>query len=111
MNACGLALFRFVLPNSSTFLKLDNLVHHPALRASRTVNVRIVRVNKGAFSTAKNVVLAGRRFKPLSAAFRIDRYHKDSDQQSHEINEQQCFRREFHYSTGSFFVDSSSYPH
>jgi hypothetical protein len=51
----------------------NRVVQSPALRAARSIDVWIIRVNEAAFGAAKNAVIAWRRAKALLTVSRIHR--------------------------------------
>src|SRR5690606_30791153 len=67
--------------------KLNRLVQLTALRTTRAVHVRIVRVNVSATLAAKNPVLAVRGMETAPAHFRMNAHAAEHHEQSNHISE------------------------
>src|SRR5438094_8929679 len=75
------------------FSKPEHFVDRPTLRTARTVNVRVVRVNKRAPFASENIVRAPGGFKPFAAKFVIYRHARQRPEQGEHVEEEQLVRR------------------
>ena len=78
--------------SSFVLLELNRLIHPSALRAARTIHIRVIGINVAATAAPEDAVLGRRRLKAPAAQLGVDSHARDAAQQSHEIGEDQVWQ-------------------